>query len=275
MNKLNRITVAMPRNAENSFVVQANPLIEARYKLPLLAQQILRVLISMIQPSCVDIEKRFYQIDVSEFGKLIKRKETSNLKDEIVGAAKNLLKTPIFIKTTDGFIETRWIQAYHYHDNVGYIDFMFSAPLKPFLIELRKRFTQYRLDSVCQLSSQYSIRLYELLRQYCDIGSRIIQMHEIKAMLGIRDMYEDYRGFRRNILLPAHRDITTKTNLKYNWRPIKTGRKVTAIEFYDIVMEKEPEEKLDDLTEGLPHVPAGDIRLLIKTIAEMKDIRPG
>jgi len=245
----------MSRNAENSLVVQSNSLIEARYKLPLLAQQILWVLISMIQPSCVDLKEQFYQIDVSEFGKLIGREETGNLKDEIVRAAKTLRRTPIIIRKEKGdFLETSWIQAYHYHDNAGYIDFMFSAPLKPFLIELRKRFTQYRLDSVCQLSSQYSIRLYELLRQYCDIGSRIIQMHEIRAMLGIRkEEYGDYRDFRKRVLDVAHKEIVLKTDLSYHWRPIKTGRKVTAIEFYDIVMAtpKKNREKIKDIVGNL------------------------
>lgn len=52
--------------------------------------------------------------------------------------------------------------------------------------------------------------------------------------------YEAFDNFRRRVFLPAHREINQKTDLSYHWRPIKTGRKVTSIEFYDIAMKNAP-----------------------------------
>jgi hypothetical protein len=235
MNRLDKTTTPTPKDSSRSLVVQSNPLIEARYKLPLLAQQVLRTLISKIKPNTTDIDKEFYQINIAEFGRQIGRSETSALKEEITRVAKILLKVPIFIKTESDFTETRWIQGYHYHNGVGLIDFKFSGFLNPFLTELKRRFTQYRLENIFRLGSQYSIRIYELMIQYASIGSRTIPLDELRIILGVKEGgYENYYNFNRRILSPAHKEVNTKTDLRYSWKPVKEKKWVIAIRFYDI-----------------------------------------
>jgi hypothetical protein len=237
MNSANRKTTHTPKDPSRSLVVQSNSLVEARYKLPLLAQQALRKLFSQIKPDTEYIDKEYYQINIAEFGRQIGRKETTSLYREMKSAAKVLRRMPIIVRKDDGdFLETSWIQSFWYREKAGRIDFLFSKSLNPFLTELRKRFTQYRLDNVCRLGSQYSIRVYELMMQYASIGSRTIALDELRAILGIREgEYADYRQFRPNTLDVAHREVNAKTDLRYSWEPVKEGRRVIAIRFYDII----------------------------------------
>ena len=240
----------MPKHVSTSLVVQGNPLVEARYRLPLLAQQVLKLLMSMIESDTTNIDREFYQIDVARFGKAIKRRETSALKEELTRIAEILMKTPVLIRTEKGFIKTVWIQAYRYHNNEGRIDFLFSKLLNPFLIELKKRFTQYRLDNIFRLDSQYSIRIYELIRQYVNIGFRTIPLDELKAILGVgKKEYEDYRDFRKRVLDVACKNINAKTDLRYSWEPVKEKKRVIAIRFYDIVT---PNKATDSPSQNTP-----------------------
>jgi len=47
--------------------VQSNPLVEAQYRLDMVAQKVLRYIISMITPYDETLEKKFYRIQIKEF----------------------------------------------------------------------------------------------------------------------------------------------------------------------------------------------------------------
>ena len=45
------------------------------------------------------------------------------------------------------------------------------------------------------------------------------------------DKYPNFKDFRVNVLEPAMEDINTYTDIKVKYEAIKTGRKITDIEF--------------------------------------------
>ena len=104
----------------------------------------------------------------------------------------------------------------------------------------RGGFTAYELAEFMSLSSTYAQRIYELLKQYEHHKNkeRIISIVDLRAMLGIKDKeYKIFANFRRRVLEIAHRHITTKTTLKYDWEAIREGRKFAHIRFYNIESE--------------------------------------
>jgi len=240
-------THPMPAKPERLRVVQGNALIEAHYKLPLLAHQVMRVLISMIKPEQKYLYGQFYQIEVGKFAHLIGRDDVNHLYAEVKAAAETLLSTKITIPMPVGVIRTTWIASYKYHDGTGVVDFCFSPMLEPYLLNLKERFTQYHLQEICPLKNQYSIRIYEILRQYAVIKKRTIPLEKFKNILGVTDVYELFANIQQKILKPVHSEITTKTSLSYDWRLVKTGRKVTAIEFHDIESRPSLPEKIIEL----------------------------
>lgn len=220
-------------------VIQSNPLVEGQYKLDVLPQKIVRHLVSLIKPEDSSFTDRTYRLKASDFTALIGRGYDGKAIEDIKAAAEKLLRTQITIRRTKSITRTNWIASYKHHIDEGWFEFSFSAHLERELLDIREQFTKYHLENVSKLKSQYSIRLYELLKQYLAIGSREINLSDLKGMLGIGpDEYVRYVHFTQRVLQPAHKEINAKTDIEYQWKPLKHIRKVVSIKFYDIQSKK-------------------------------------
>ena len=109
-------------------------------------------------------------------------------------------------------------------------------------MELKEKFTSYQLENVVRLNSVYSIRIYELLKQYERIRKRKLTLEELRYFLGIeKDKYKQYGHLKNKVLLVAQKEINKKTDIQFTFNEIKTGRKVTGFEF-DIKSSTEEEK---------------------------------
>lgn len=229
-------SVVIVKITENTKVVKSNTLIEARYKLTLIQQKIILLMASLINTK--DEDFKFYQVPVKDIKKLLKiedRKYQSFnqlLKDSVV----NLIKTPLFIenKETGRWIALPWIASAEYIPGKGIIEFEFSEKLKPYLLQLKTVYKSYRLKYVINLRSTYSIRIYELLKQYEVVGNRKIQLDELKKKLGVDDKHKRYNNFKRKCLEVAKKELAEKSDISFDYKEITTARKVTAIDFCEI-----------------------------------------
>ncbi|MGO4612264.1 RepB family plasmid replication initiator protein, partial [Variovorax sp. 2RAF20] len=59
--------------------------------------------------------------------------------------------------------------------------------LKPFLLNLKRQYTKFRLKNVIKLRSEYSWRLYELLKEREFRKERILKITELRYLLNIPD----------------------------------------------------------------------------------------
>lgn len=111
-----------------------------------------------------------------------------------------------------------------------YVAFVHLGQLKPFLMELKKNFTSFDLENIPRLSSGYSIRLYELLCQYKAIGKRTFHdLDQLQLMVG--SAYDKYSHFKARVLEPTRKDITKNTNITFEYKELKTGKRVTGLAF--------------------------------------------
>ena len=95
------------------------------------------------------------------------------------------------------------------------------------------------------MKSFYSIRLYELLKQYEKIGHRTFEIIDLKAILGIKDdEYLRYTHFKTRVLLTAQKEILKKTDIEFTFDEIKTGRVVSSIKF---IIKKKEQVKYDKI----------------------------
>ncbi|HQN17365.1 MAG TPA: replication initiation protein [Bacteroidales bacterium] len=223
---------------ERQIVIQSNPLIEAQYRLDLVPQKLLRYVISMITPSDTINNRKYYRVNISEFEKYIGRQIPSGkIFEDIRRVAEILKSTKIKIVKQDTTIETSWIASFEYPRNKGWIEFEISGKLETELFQLKKQFTQYYLQNISKLRYMYSIRIYELLRQYIQLGKREIGINDLKAILGIGDEYKLYGKFKQVVLEPSIAEILLKTDIDFKWDEKKESRKVVAILFYDICLK--------------------------------------
>jgi plasmid replication initiation protein len=231
--------VSLVKKDDRMLVTKSNELIEASYKLTTNEQRIILMLAAKVQPE--DQEFKRYRIEVDEFVRLLDLKN-KGVHNDIQDIIKNLMKKTFGIKKEKSILYMPWLASAEYFIGQGYMELEFSPKLKPYLLQLKERFTTYRLHNVMQLRSVYSIRIYELLKQYALIGMRLFELDDLKFILGIeKNEYEKYGHFKSKVLKVAQKELNEKTDISFDFEEIKSGRKVTKINF--IIRKKEQAEQ--------------------------------
>jgi len=135
----------------------------------------------------------------------------------------------------------RWIDAYKYHDELGYVSISFSKHVIPYLIDLEQQFTKYKLKQACALRSVYSWRLLELLQQHPS-GWIQVNIDDLHNALEIpKSQRSNFGKFRMQTLEPAIKELSEKDGWHIELMPIKEGRRVASVRFE---YEKDKQERL-------------------------------
>jgi plasmid replication initiation protein len=101
----------------------------------------------------------------------------------------------------------------------------FAAPLLLNLV----RFAQYELFEFLKLSTRYAQKIYEILKSWQNAGGCELRIDDLHQWLGSPNSFRnDFWQFRTRVLDKVHKEITTKTNLKYHWIPIKKNKKTVV-----------------------------------------------
>jgi hypothetical protein len=183
----------------------------------------------MIEPSDEDFKQ--YEIRVSDLANLVGIK-SGDIYPAIDRAVDSLMDTPIKFTDGDDRVKVRWLSSSRYQPKKGIALLRFDPELKPFLLQLKEQFTSYQLINIIKLKHKYSIRLYELLKQYEGIGRRRFTLEGLRQILALDDEeYKRYRDFKRWVLLPAQKELKEKTDISFEWNEEKSRRVCTAIEF--------------------------------------------
>lgn len=241
-------------------VVLSNDLVEAKYRLSALEQKVIHLLLAQIDLS--DDDLKYYSLNVSDFLKIF---NNNNYVRDIKRVLDELLVTKIEIQSSNAVLKTTWFASAQYFEG-GKIEIEFSRKLKPYLIGLKKSFTKYNLNYIIEFKSGYSIRMYQLLKQYQKIGVREIELLVLKKYLQIEKQYERYSHFKEKVINVAYDEINKNADISFTFEEIKKGRKVDKIRFYitsnnkHIKSESTPkkEEKelknVDDLVDQLREI---------------------
>ncbi len=222
---------------EESLVTKSNRLIEARYKLTVREQRFVLLMASQIHPD--DDRFTFYEIEAKKLISLMGLEKYTRAYERQKEMITRLQTRIMKIQEPKQEVRVSWIASSVYRDD-GTIEFEFSERLKPYLLQLKKEFTSYRLKDVIQLKSSYSIRLYELLKQFQRTRKRRVKLDELKLYLGIDPgKYKLYGHFKKKVLLVAQDELEKRSDIRFEFEEVKEGRKVVAFEFRIIPTVKE------------------------------------
>jgi len=211
-----------------------NNLIQARHKYTLEEIRLMDTIISFISPE--DEDFKLYKIPVSIFFDLYGT-ERKDIYDVVKRALNGLLSKPIKIERINQkgkrvFEVFNFINYGKYEEGSGNFYIKINEYFKPYLLQLKEYFSRIPIKYTYVLNSRYSIRLYELLKQYENTGYRIDYIEELREMLGVeKDEYKVFADFDKRVLKPAVEEINEKTDLKVSYYKKKTGKKITHIEF--------------------------------------------
>ncbi len=220
-------------------IKKANNLVESRYKFDIWETRFFLSVLSQIRRD--DTEFQVYRIwykDVIKTFALKSGDSYASLRE----AARGLMGKSVHVNyEADGVkrkAELHLIRKIDYLqegqknvENHEYIDVTVEQEMKPLLLQLQKNFTAYDMRNVVKLGV-YSVRLYELLKQYESIGARTLKVDEMKSMFQVEELYKLFADFFRWVIAPAEKEINEHTDLLIlDIDKVKEGRKVVALRF--------------------------------------------
>lgn len=210
-------------------VTQSNQLIEARYSLPLGEQRLILAMLSRIQPSDEDFKE--YRISISEFAEFMGI-DKNHVYTECKKTTKQLLTRVLEIQEPGVLLQTHWVSSAKYVDGEGCVRLCFDPLLRPYLLQLKSNFTSCRLEMLLSFKSQYTVRIYTLLKQYEKLKVREIELEPLREILGIgREQYQEYKNLKNRVLQPTKKELFEKSDLYFEFDEIKYGRRVGALRF--------------------------------------------
>jgi plasmid replication initiation protein len=216
---------------QKPYVVQSNHLIQAHYRLTFQEKRLVLWLVSKIQPRDENLKK--YTLNIVDFAQMMGLHAKTQYR-EMKKITKSLIGRVVEIEIPeDGSTKQfSWLGSAHWKPEQGVCFLSFHPDLKPYLLQLKGFFTKIEFDHLKSLKSVSSIRIFELLMQYESIGNRILNVKELKNMLGINPSeYELYANFKQRILDASIKEISDKTGYEITYHEIKESRRVGAIEF--------------------------------------------
>ncbi len=229
---------ALMSNKSSGLVVKSNALINAMVDLSLQGNRFLAFAIALLDRE-TEIEKDkliTLEIPVLDFSKAFDLDQKSAYR-EIENLAGQLQRKIVQIEDDDKRIKIGLITSQKYADKEGKVWLSFHPELVPHLLGLKEKFTKYRIKDVYQFGSVHSWRLYELLRQYKEIGKREIDIDELKRKMGLTGLYKEIWNFRDKVINPATKEISATSDIIVDYSQNKRGRRVVGFTF--IVRENE------------------------------------
>ena len=139
----------------------------------------------------------------------------------------------------------RWIEKAYIDDGKGIIQLKLDEDMKPYLLQLKEKFTEYDLIYTLAFKSKYSIRLYEYLKSiHYNKLKEYEQIFEIKEFEQILDsQYSVFKDFHTRVLKPAQKEINEHSDIIFNYELIQSGRKVSHIKIK--IKTKEANERIN------------------------------
>jgi plasmid replication initiation protein len=221
-------------NEKNSLIKMSNALIENVVIDPSLVRQKL-VLLIMSKIRCADEDFKTYELPVADLIAglgLAPESAYTRIENEVV----NLMKRIFLIKRLNAegkLVRTRfaWFSFFETVEGAGTVKLRFDPAMKPYLIQLKARFTTAPLACALALRSTYSLRLYEYLKMEAAFKHEVyFDLEAFKTLFEIDKAasFVAYGHIKADLLLPALAEISAKTDIHIIGKPKETkkGRKV-------------------------------------------------
>ena len=147
----------------------------------------------------------------------------------------------------ENIVPIPYVKWTDYHDEVT---IRFSPEIMPYLINLKKNFTQHALSDLAELNSKYSIILYRWLsmnynqyEHYSVKGGRreeqveayrnpSISIRELREMTDIVNEYKLFADLEKWILKKPLEEINDHTSFTVTYDKVKKGRSIDSIVFH-------------------------------------------
>ncbi|WP_154421934.1 replication initiation protein [Helicobacter pylori] len=193
--------------------------------------------------SISDKDFQLHEVPISEIlGEVLNHENEDNytyIKNLCRSLSKRILEDeslvfdPVTNKKEEIFEVMAIFKRIQYLKRKAVICYQLNDCLKPYLLGLRKNFTQIPLQHILPIKSGYAIRIYQILlselKQNKNETTRyLIELQDILCVP--KSMYA-WIDFKRNVLEPSLKEINATTDIVASYRTKKERQKITQIVF--------------------------------------------
>ncbi|WP_103017307.1 replication initiation protein [Salinibacter ruber] len=214
-------------------VAKANDLIRARHSLSTMEQ---RVLVMMVAKLSRESEFPVQEIPIHEIAD-ISDIDGSNVYRAAQDICDSLVDQTVDVhdQSEEGnrrYTTYNCFSMCQYEEGKGVIRAKFNEDMRPFLLELKRRFTLYLVTVFLRLRSKYSIQIYELLKMRQGLSNLRMSIEEFRWKLGLEDKYQEFAQMKRRVIEQARGELKKRADIYFTYRVIREGRSAKEIQFY-------------------------------------------
>lgn len=248
-------------NSKQHLVTKSNMLIHARQKLSLQERRLIYMFIACIKPD--DKDFKMMRLNVREIANYVgidSKHYYQTVKELVI----NLQRKGVYIKKDKSSLYVNWLASSEYYEKQGIVEIEFSQKMKPYLLQLKREYTKFKLDTVITLNSIYSMQIYELLKQDLFRKEAIYKLSDLRYMFGLDDKtYVRISQFKSRILDRAQRDLKEHTDIEFTYDDIKQSRQIVAFLFH---IKPNKNEKIQGITIDYSEDKEGRYKLLAELL---------
>ncbi len=125
----------------------------------------------------------------------------------------------------------------------GFVTFELQPEIYQAILDFSKGFRKYELKTAMEFESVYSMRFYELFSG--QKSPLTYSIDNLKIMFQIEGKYKLVADFLRRVVIPAQKELNKKSPYSFEYKSLKTGRKITSIKFYPVYIAENRDENLE------------------------------
>lgn len=218
-----------------NIIVHSDKITKGRSKLNLSEMKVFLATITTIDAKNDD-EFKEITLDRQDFC------EDTNLDFRTVkSVCRTLLKQVYEIETEKVWEAYPIYQVFKYDKDTGEIKFKFNDYMRPYLLKIVESFTKYQIKNIINMTSKYSIRIYQILKDLRNVTrQKEFELEEFCDWLEVPKNKRRWGNLQFDILELAKKEINELTDIKilgiYPER--KKGKKVLSFSIKFITSEE-------------------------------------
>ena len=186
---------------KNYYSVVHNDIIKGKQRMTLREAQLLHIAISQVLQQ--DDEFSAYTTTAIKLARFLGVSK-QNLYRDLDKITDQLMSRIIKCKVNGEYTKFQWVKKCKYNPDTKVITIELHDDLKPYLLHLKRFYTQTQIETILTFKSYYAFRLYQLI--VCECGEKKSKEAEFNLSIeDIRDFFQTGDKYKQN------RDLIKKT----------------------------------------------------------------
>lgn len=253
------VTKQIAKKIEDKLVIKNNRLVEFRGRLTRNELQLFSLIMANVHENESNLtEERLleYKIDVKELKGDLKGHDFHGYLKQVAFGLEE--KSVVVDYKENGYKKSaklRLINSPVVSGGEGTLAFYLNKELIPYILEFKKQgYTQYQFVNILKMRSSYSVRIYELIKQYQNYkdGSREFKISDLRAILGLEDTeYTSFKDFNKRVLKKAKEEINKFTDIAIEYEYRRKNRRVVGVKIVVLKSITQENRKKQKIVQGL------------------------